>query len=129
VSYARTLAAFALVVAAFAALASILTSGVPAHAVQAPAPVVVQAPAVQAAPVVEEPALDEDPFLGALLGDAGLPANALDLSYAADRVCEGMTAGVPLLDMADAVAGEFSVDDEQAHEFVRLAATIRCSAP
>jgi hypothetical protein len=123
---ARRAARTALVLVALAiALAIGAVLGVAASPSTADA---VQAPAVEVAPAVEAPALDEDPFLLALLGDAGLPENAEELLLAADRVCEGVTAEVPVVVMADTVAAEFSVDDEQAREFVNLAATIRCSA-
>lgn len=117
-SRARTLSTVVLAALTLAGFALLVALLVPADA-----------GAVQPAPValVQAPALDEDPFLGALLGDAGLPANAEDLSLAADRVCEGVTAEVPVVVMADAIAAEFSVDDEQAREFVNLAATVRCS--
>jgi len=125
---ARTAARTALVLVALAialaigAVLGVAASPSGADAVQ-PAPAV-----VEPAPVVEAPALADDPFLGALLGDAGLPENAEELSLAADRVCEGFTAEVPLVVMADTIAVEFGVDDEQAREFVNLAGTIRCSS-
>ncbi len=84
----------------------------------------VQAPA---SAVVVESALDDDPFLVALLGEAtGLPANADELSLAADRVCEGFAAGVPLVSMTDRIAVEFGVDDEESRRFVNLAGVTRC---
>lgn len=91
-SYARTLAAFALVVAAFAALASILTSGSPAqaaHAVQAPAPV------VQVAEVPGGAHTADEAFLADLLGPDTdtTPEHALLLTDLAERYCEFVVEG------------------------------------
>jgi len=116
-THARTLAAFALVVAAFAVLASILTSGTPAVALQA-AP-----PAVEALAPVEV-----DPFLRDLLGDAGIPANADELLLAADRVCEGVTAGVSVAEMSTVTMRDLGITGEEARHLVNLAATTRCVA-
>jgi hypothetical protein len=114
-AHARTLAAFALVVAAFATLATILTSGTPATA-------------LQAAPAVETPTVQVDPFLVSLVGaGVDLPADhAAELLLAADRVCEGITAEVPVVDMADALVRDLGLTDEEARHFVNTAAMVHC---
>jgi hypothetical protein len=69
-----------------------------------------------------------------LLARAGqfVPATELTLDQAreviaaADRVCEGMTAGVPLMDMADALTVDLGLTDTEAHDFVKAAAQLNC---
>jgi hypothetical protein len=45
---------------------------------------------------------------------------------ATDRVCEGMTAGVPLVELEPALAAEFGLDGVLAHEFVKDVAWTVC---
>jgi hypothetical protein len=121
----RTIARPAVTALAFAA---VLALGALLAAVLMPNPTAQAAPAVEVAevaPVVAEPAA---PFLVALLGDSGTPENAGELLLAADRVCEGLTAGVPVVVMADGIAAEFGVDDEQARHFVNTAGVVHCAA-
>ncbi len=69
-----------------------------------------------------------DPFVVALMpGTEVSPARARALLTAADRVCEGLVAEVPVVVMADSIAARFGVDDTQARHFVNLAATSHCS--
>jgi hypothetical protein len=120
---AAVLAATALVLAVGALLAIVLTPNPGANAAQ-PGPAA-EAPAewVEPAPV------EVDPFLAALVGEGTeVPANSAELLLAADRVCEGLTAGVDLLTMQDGIAVEFGVGDEEARLFVNLAAGIHCIA-
>lgn len=116
----RLAAAFALVVAGFALVAYLLTPTPAAR--PAPAPVAVQ-PAVHAAAA-------PDPFLAALVGDATdlAPEQATTLSAAADRVCEGLTSGVPEGFMIRELSGELHLTLDEAHRLVETAASVRCAA-
>lgn len=80
-----------------------------------------------AAATVEAPA----PLLVALAPASDFtPEHAAVLVEAADRVCEGATAGVPVVEMADRLVVELSLTDEEARTFVNTAATVHCvSAP
>jgi len=49
-----------------------------------------------------------------------------EILLAADRVCEGITAGVPVVVMADTLVQTQGIGDEAARDFVNLAATTRC---
>jgi hypothetical protein len=51
---------------------------------------------------------------------------AREVVLAADRVCDGMTAGVPLMDMADTLTVDLGLTDTEAHAFVRSAAQVNC---
>lgn len=124
-SLRATTAVTAVVLAALALLALLLRPA-PAEAVQPAQP---SAPA--AAPLTPEPAADlTDGFLPALLGDGTDvdPATAAELTYAADRVCEGITAGVPEGFMIRTVSEEQGVTLEDAHTFVETAARVHCAA-
>jgi hypothetical protein len=135
VSHAR--AALALLV-----LAITLAIGALLGVAASPAPA---ADAVQAAPVAAEPAAPSttapalpslpgydasDPFLVALLGDSAdlTDERAVELLLAADRVCEAMTAGVPLVEVEPVLAEELDLSGVEAHEFARVAGWTRCSA-
>lgn len=112
---------FTAVVAAFGILAAVLMPAAPAQAVQERAVTAVQ---------VQGPAAAPDAFLVALVGPGTeVPANAEELLLAADRVCEGFTAEVPLVVMADALTVELSLTDEEARHFVNTAGVIHCAAP
>jgi hypothetical protein len=113
------LAALALLVLTLVGLALMLRPA-PAEAVQpAPAPAVVHV-------TPETP----DAFLRTLVGDGThLPPNAEELSLAADRVCEGITAGVPVMVMADTAAAQLALTDEEARHLVNTAAVTRCVTP
>jgi hypothetical protein len=114
---------------AVGALLGVAASPSGADAVQPVAPAVDE-PAVPAAPALPTlPGYDAaDPFVVALLGpdtDAS-PERVVELLLAADRVCEGFTAEVPVVDLADTVAEELSLTDEEARAFVNTAGTVRC---
>jgi hypothetical protein len=142
VSHARaSLALLVLaVVLAIGALLGVAASPVTADAEQlaAHAPTAAPAPAaVPAAPSTTAPALPtlpgydaSDPFLVALLGDSAdlTDERAVELLLAADRVCEAMTAGVPLVEVEPVLAEELDLSGDEAHEFVRVAGWTRCSA-
>lgn len=114
----RTAAAFALVVAGFAILANLL---LPADAPAA----VAEAPAVVA---VETPAPAVDPLLAALAPSTDLaPEQAARLLDAADRVCEGLTAGVPVAIMSTDLMHDLSLTGEEARDLVNTAALIHCA--
>jgi hypothetical protein len=114
----------ALVLLAVAALlglmAALLMPAPPAQAVQAP-----PTPATQ--PVT--PADTGDAFLAALAPATDLPADtAAALTEAADRVCEGFTAGVPVAVMTTTLMGELSLTGEEARTLVGVATSTRCAA-
>lgn len=112
---------FTAVAAAFGLLAAVLMPAGPAQAVQ-------ERPAAAAAAEAQAPAAAPDPFLVALMGPGtGIPANAEELLAAADRVCGGIAAEVPVMVMADALTVELSLTDEEARHFVNTAATVRCT--
>ncbi len=114
---AAALAAVALVLAVAAILAVALAPNPGAQAAQPGPALTAEAPTAV------------DPFLATLLGEGTeAPANAGELLAAADRVCEGLTAGVDLLTMQDGIAAEFAVSDEDARRFVNVAASSHCRA-
>ena len=93
---ARTLVGFALVVAAFAALAAILTSGTEAHAVQAAPVVAVEAPApVEPAELPDGAHTADEAFLADLFGpDVDVsPEAALYLTETGRRYCTFVVEG------------------------------------
>jgi hypothetical protein len=53
-------------------------------------------------------------------------AQATEVLLAADRVCEGMQAGVPLMDMAIEVQASQGLTGVEAHDFVKRAAQAHC---
>jgi hypothetical protein len=70
-----------------------------------------------------------DPLVAAVLGEDGQPyttVQADQVHLAADRVCEGFQAGVPLVDMEPELAREFSLPGVVAHQFVIDAHRIQC---
>jgi hypothetical protein len=76
-------------------------------------------PAADAAPA--------DDLLLAVLGQADYtPEQAAEIHLAADRVCEGFTAQVPLVVMEPELVQEFDMTGEQAHEFVQVAHAQQC---
>lgn len=116
--HATTAAALAAVLAGFVVLAGLLMPAPAAEAAQAPPAAAVQ---------VQTPVTAEDAFLAALLGPGtGIPANADALLIAADLVCEGITAEVPVMVMADGTAADLSLTDEEARHFVNTAAVTWC---
>lgn len=116
---ARTLAAFVLVVAALIGLGALLTSDYSSP---------VEPVSVSQAAVVSPAVTVLDPVLSAAFGDADFTeAQTQEVWLAADRICEGYTAGVPLMVMADQLVAEQGITDEQAHDFVRLVVQTRCT--
>lgn len=95
-----------------------------------PTPVVVLAAPAQTMDdaVVQQPASAtyDSPFDSLDGTEAFTPAQLTELNYAADRVCEGLTANVPLMVLADTVSAEQGLTDEQAHDFVAEVALERC---
>ncbi len=123
--HATTLVLFAAVVGALAALAALLLPAaagatVPTHRPQE----------VRLAPAVHATTPQPDAFLVALVGPGTdlAPGQAEELTLAADRVCEGVTAGVPEGFMIRTVSEEQGVSLEDAHRFVEAAMTIHCIA-
>ena len=93
----------------------------PAIAEPTPAPVEVLAPSVSG--------VDAE-FIVALVGPATdlAPEHSLELVYAGHRVCEGFTAGVPMVDLADSLVAAHGFTDEEARAFITLADEFYCSA-
>lgn len=112
---ATAAALLALIGAAVALIAALLMPN-PASAVSAPAPV----PATATGEL--------DGFLAALAPSTDLsPEQAADLLAAADLVCEGVTAEVPVMVMADTLAADLGLTDEEARHLVNTAATVYCT--
>lgn len=125
-----TAALAALVISGFALLVALLMPATAGAVVQTQAPSAAPQVAAPALPPAAGASATEEPsaFLTALVGPATdlTAAQAGDLLAAADRVCEGAAAGVPVMDMADALAGELALTDEEARHLVNTAATVHC---
>jgi hypothetical protein len=122
--HATTAVLAAAVLTAFAALAAILLPA-SAGAVQ-PA----QRPAtVELAPAMHSTATTGSPFLTALVGPGTdlTEGQAAELIAAADRVCEGFTAGVPVAVMSTTLMTELSLTGEEARHLVNTAAVLHCA--
>lgn len=129
----RTFLAFIAVVAAFGALAAFLLPAQQPTA-QAAVPAVTDVHRIDAIPAVQAadlPQVDElvARTLAAHVGDtAYTTTQSIEAHLAADRVCEAMIAGVPLMEIADATAAQQGLTDEEAHDFVIAAHEINCPA-
>jgi hypothetical protein len=98
-----------------------------AHAsVTSPTSAAIQYHRTDAIPPANTPVAD--PLVAAVLGGDGLytTVQADQVHLAADRVCEGFTAGVPLVVMEPELVQEFGLDGATAHEFVKVAHDIQC---
>lgn len=107
-----------------------LPAALPVAAADAP-PAAIAEPAPAPADVLASSVTGVDAeFVAAVVGpDTDLaPGQALELVYAGHRVCEGFTAGVPMVDLADALVAELAVTDEDARAFITLADEYYCSA-
>jgi len=115
--HATTAVLFAAVALGFAAVAALLLPS-SAAAIQGP---------TDTPPAVSEAASG---FLVALIGPGtDLPAErAEELTLAADRVCEGFTAGVPEGMMIRTLSDEEGLTLTEAHQFVETAAAVHCIA-
>lgn len=82
----------------------------------------------QAAPVVHDVASDEQQRMAALVGEGvGYTAQQAEaLTTAADLVCEGITAEVPMVDMSTFLVADYGLTDDEARTFVANAATTHC---
>jgi hypothetical protein len=69
-----------------------------------------------------------DPLVAAVFGGQTdyTTVQADRIHQAADRVCEGFTAQVPLVVMEPELVQEFDMTGEQAHEFVQVAHAQQC---
>lgn len=105
------------VVALAAALLALLAQPEPTTATSV-------APVVHA---VEQQPLD--PFLVELVGPGTdlAPAQAAALLAAADTVCEGFTAGVPVAIMSTTLMNDLNITGTEARDLVNLAATTHCA--
>lgn len=131
----RTYLAFAALVLAFGGLSALLLPSQAAPA-QAAAPALVSAPdfhRIDAIPAVQAAELPRvDPLiartLAAHVGDTGsyTTLQSIEAHLAADRVCEGMVDGVPLMEIADVVAEQQGLTDNEAHDFVLIAHEVQC---
>ena len=93
----------------------------PAAVEPAPAPADVLAPSVSG--------VDAE-FVAALVGPATdlAPERSLELVYAAHRVCEGFTAEVPVMVLADSLVAAYGFTDDEARAFLTLADEFYCAA-
>jgi hypothetical protein len=71
---------------------------------------------------------ETDELAAAVFGGGEIYTTTQDIEIheAADRVCEGFTAGVPMVVMEPEIAREFGLDGQAAHDFVRVAHEIQC---
>lgn len=121
----RTLAALALVVAALAAVAALLMPS-PAAGATGPAPAPEAALAHDSRTAHGTGVGPDLPVLAAAAPAGELtPAQATEVLYAADRVCEGIVAGVPEGFLVRTAAEEGGLTLTDAHAFVEAAIT-RC---
>lgn len=126
---ARATAALLLIAAAVGAIALLLMPSPAAHADTHPRPAeaVSRSLAATATPRGTGVGADLDVLAAAAPGSELSPAQADEALLAADRVCEGITAGVPEGFMIRTVADESGLPLPQAHLFVEAAA-VRCGA-
>lgn len=104
----RTLLLFLAVAAGFAALAAVLF---PSSSSPAPRPEVAPV-AVTAAPAV-------DPLVAVAMPAADpTPEQAETITLAGDLVCEGLTAGVPMVDLTAGLSARYGMGEEEARAFV-----------
>lgn len=113
-----TAALFTGVTAAAVGLSALLLSATGPQAAPAAA-------ATAPAPAYSVPALAEELAPGADLTVAQADA----LTLAADRVCEGLTAEVPVMVLADTLVTQQGLSDEEARDFVHAAAAGHCARP
>jgi hypothetical protein len=127
-----------LVFAAFVLCAAGVIAGVasiPVPTTHAAAPAAVEFSRIDAIPAAQ-PAADADALTGAdaaflaeLFGPATgyTPAQGAELVHAAHRVCEGVAAGVPVVDMATVLTADHGMTDDEARAFIALAADAYCA--
>lgn len=112
-----------LVFALLAVLAGVLVTATGDHVANA------QPVATQQATIAPSatPSADEQ-FLVDLMGPGvGYTAQqAQTFTLAADRVCEALTAQVPLMDVADHLVAELDLTDTEARDFATTAARTHC---
>lgn len=125
---ARLATALALItVAGFAVIAALL---LPDPGTRATTPVAVSEAAHEAhtGGTAVSATLDAAAFVAALAPGADLPADRVaELSLAADRTCEGLTAQVPVTVIEQTLTATEQLTVEEAHRFVEVAATVRCA--
>jgi hypothetical protein len=110
----RTYAAFAAVVAAFIGLAVLLAPGT---ASARPDP----------GSTTTAPAVSSEVLTAAFGGGAGYTYEQVrEIRAAADRVCEGIRAEVPMVDMTAALSTAYGLDDATARNFVTVVARAHC---
>jgi len=89
-----------------------------------PAPVVVSNQVAGQTPATTAPAAAQ---LGEVEGTERMtPAQALEAEYTADRVCEGKTAGEPIVMLEQDVADASGMSLPDAHDFVERTLLTRC---
>lgn len=117
----RTFAALILALAGFAAIAVLMVPSPGASQAVAAAPAEITFHRIDAIPTIQ---LNE---VAALVPDADLSTDQLEqVSLVADQICEGITAGVPLMNMADSLVWNQGLTDTEAHDFVREVAQTHC---
>lgn len=118
----RTYALAAFLISAFTCLALALLPD-PGSRAQAAA---VSAPAAPA-PAPVSPAPVDRLADGVLGGRTDYTTVEVErLHEAADRVCEGFVAQVPLVEMEPELVREFSFTGAEAHRFVKVAHSVQC---
>lgn len=96
-----------------------------------PAAAADQLPAPAVAIAIPAPVLDgvDAAFVAQLLPASEVTdARALELASAGHRVCEGFTAAVPMVDLADSLATGLGFTDREARAFITLAGEFYCPA-
>jgi hypothetical protein len=140
-STARTVLVFvAFVLCAAGVAAGVASIPAPGERAAAPAVEFHRIDAIPAAPLAApatdpaggstaDPLVDVDvAFLTDLFGPATgyTPEQAAELVLAAHRVCEGSTAGVPVVDMATVLTVDHGLTDDEARAFIAAAADAYC---
>jgi hypothetical protein len=115
----RTYALAAFLISAFTCLALAL---LPDPGSRAQAAVAVSAPVTPVAPA------PVDRLVAGTLGGRTdyTTVQVARLHEAADRVCEGFVAQVPLVEMEPELVREFSFTGQEAHRFVKVAHQVQC---
>lgn len=117
----RTYALAAFLISAFTCLALALLPD-PGSRAQAAAVSVPAAPVPAPAPAPVDRLAD-----GVLGGRTDYTTVEVErLHEAADRVCEGFVAQVPLVEMEPELVREFSFTGAEAHRFVKVAHSVQC---
>jgi hypothetical protein len=123
----RLLLALTTIALGFAAIAALLMPN-PGTRTSTPAAVSEAAHEAHAGGTAVSTTLDDTRLAAALAPATEIPADrAAELSLAADRICEGLTAEVPVTTIEQTLVAQESLTADEAHRLVEVAATVRCS--